>query len=87
MPMLVKVPFAPYDEATGTYAEVPADNTSDEYYAFWAPYAKGVGVLEGTELELKAWTAMYYYAKTMNGQMSDAYLPENIIQTRFPAAQ
>lgn len=87
MPMLVKVPFAPYDEATGTYADIPADNTSDEYYAFWAPYAKGVGVLEGTELELKAWTAMYYYAKTMNGQMSDAYLPENIIQTRFPAAQ
>lgn len=88
MPMLTGgAPFAPYDEATGTYAEVPADNTSDEYYAFWAPYAKGVGVLEGTELELKAWTAMYHYAKTMNGQMSDAYLPENIIQTRFPAAQ
>ncbi|MBR6786585.1 MAG: bifunctional metallophosphatase/5'-nucleotidase [Clostridia bacterium] len=87
MPMLTGgAPFAPYDEATGTYAEVPADNTSDEYYAFWAPYAKGVGVLEGTDLELKAWTAMYYYAKTMNGQMSDAYLPENIIQTRFPAA-
>lgn len=85
MPMLTGgAPFAPYDEATGTYAEVPADNTSDEYYAFWAPYAKGVGVLEGTDLELKAWTAMYYYAKTMNGQMSDAYLPENIIQTRNP---
>ena len=88
MPMLTGgAPFAPYDEATGTYAQVPADNTSDEYYAFWAPYAKGVGVLSGTELELKAWTAMYHYAKTMNGVMSDAYLPENIIQTRFPAAK
>ena len=24
-----EVPFAPYDEATGTYASVPADNTSE----------------------------------------------------------
>lgn len=86
MPMLTGgAPFAPYDEATGTYAQVPADNTSDEYYAFWAPYAKGVGVLEGTENELKSWTAMYYYALTMDGQMSEAYTPENIIQTRNAA--
>ncbi|MGI6700496.1 MAG: metallophosphoesterase [Christensenellales bacterium] len=87
MPKLVEVPFAPYDEATGTYAAVPADNTSEEYYAFWAPYAKGVGVLKGTETELKSWTAMYYYAQTMDGQMSDMYLPENVIQTRYPATK
>jgi hypothetical protein len=87
MPSLVKVPFAPYDEATQTYANVPADNTSDEYYAFWAPYAKGVGVLEGTENELKSWTAMYYYALTMNGQMSNMYTLDNIVQTRYPTAK
>ena len=89
MPMLTgllgygAIPFAPYDEATGTYAQVPADNTSDEYYAFWAPYCQGVGVLEGTDLELKAWTALYYYADSMNGTLSDYYTPANLDQTRY----
>lgn len=89
MPTLTKtlgygeIPFAPYDEATGTYAKVPADNTSDEYYAFWAPYCKGVGVLEGTEYELKAWTALYYYARTMDGTLSDTYTAGGLTQTRL----
>ncbi|MDE7221398.1 MAG: 5'-nucleotidase C-terminal domain-containing protein [Oscillospiraceae bacterium] len=89
MPTLTKtlgygeIPFAPYDENTGTYANVPADNTSDAYYAFWAPYCKGVGVLEGTEYELKAWTALYYYAKTMDGTLSDAYTIDGLTQTRL----
>ncbi len=79
-----KVPFAPYDEASGTYAAVPADNTSDEYYAFWAPYCCGKGVLEGTDYELKSWTALYYYADSMGGAMSQQYSPENLVQTRLP---
>ncbi len=78
------LPFAPYDEATGTYAEVPADNKSEEYYRFWAPYCQGKGVLEGTSYELKSWTALYYYAASMNGTLSDSYRPENLVQTRLP---
>lgn len=77
------VPFAPYDEATGTYASVPADNTSEEYYAFWAPYCCGKGVLEGTSYELKSWTALYYYADSMGGTLSDAYSPDKLTQTRL----
>lgn len=89
MPMLTKmlgnsVPFAPYDAATATYADVPEDNTSEEYYAFWAPYCRGVGILEGTDYELKSWTALYYYADSMNGTLSDAYTPEKLVQTRLP---
>ncbi len=89
MPTLTKtlgygeIPFAPYDEAAKTYAKVPADNTSEEYYAFWAPYCKGVGVLEGTDYELKAWTALYYYAKSMDGTLSDAYTADGLTQTRL----
>ena len=89
MPMLTNMlgygplPFAPYDEATKTYAEVPEDNTSDEYYEFWTPYCKGVGVLDGTEYELKAWTALYYYAKTMDGTLSDYYTMDGLTQTRL----
>lgn len=85
MPMLTGgIPFSPYDEATGTYAEIPADNTSDEYYAFWAPYCVGKGVLEGTELELKAWSALYYYAKHLSETTGfDAlYTPDKIVPTR-----
>lgn len=82
MPMLAGVPFAPYDEATGTYASVPADNTSEEYYAFWAPYCQGVGVLKGTDYELKAWTALYYFADSMNGKLSDYYTMDRLTQTR-----
>lgn len=91
MPMLTQmlsgtaVPFAPYDGATGIYAAVPADNTSEEYYAFWAPYCQGVGILQGTEYELKSWTALYYYADSMGGTLSDAYTPENLVQTRIRA--
>ncbi len=48
------LPFAPYDEATGTYMDVPSDNKSEEYYRFWAPYCRGKGVLEGTSYELKS---------------------------------
>lgn len=81
------VPFAPYDEETGTYAEIPADNTSEEYYAFWAPYCVDQGVLEGTGLELKSWTALYYYALTMNGTLSDYYTMENLTQTRIASAE
>lgn len=90
MPMLTRmlggtaIPFAPYDAVTGTYAEVPADNTSEEYYAFWAPYCQGVGILEGTDYELKSWTALYYYADSMGGTLSDAYTPEKLVQTRIP---
>ncbi len=79
------IPFAPYEEETGTYAEVPTDNTSEEYYEFWAPYCKGTGILEGTDYELKSWTALYYYAESMNGTLSDYYTPENVMQTRIPA--
>ena len=77
------VPFAPYDEATHTYAAVPSDNTSEEYYAFWAPYCRGKGVLEGTNYELKSWTALYYYAVSMNGTLSDYYTPDKLTQTRI----
>ena len=47
------LPFAPYDEATGTYMDVPSDNKSEEYYRFWAPYCRGKGVLEGTRRFIK----------------------------------
>lgn len=76
------IPFAPYDEATRTYAQVPRDTTSEEYYAFWAPYCRGQGVLEGTNYELKSWTALYYYAASMGGTLSDQYAPEKLVQTR-----
>jgi len=79
------VPFAPYDEASGTYAEIPADNTSAEYYEFWAPMAKDQGILEGTGLELKSWTALYYYAASMGGTLSDYYTMENLVPTRIAA--
>lgn len=90
MPMLSgmlgnSVPFAPYDEASGTYAEIPADNTSPEYYDFWAPMAVDQGILEGTGLELKSWTALYYYADSMGGTLSDYYTMENLIPTRIAA--
>lgn len=77
------LPFAPYDEATGTYMDVPSDNKSEEYYRFWAPYCRGKGVLEGTSYELKSWTALYYYAASMNGTLSDAYTPDHLMQTRI----
>lgn len=73
------LPFAPYDEATGTYMDVPSDNKSEEYYRFWAPYCRGKGVLEGTSYELKSWTALYYYAASMNGTLSDAYTPDHLM--------
>lgn len=41
-------------------------------------------MLEGTSYELKSWTALYYYAASMNGTLSDSYRPENLVQTRLP---
>lgn len=78
------IPFAPYDEVTRTYAQVPRDTTSEEYYRFWAPYCRGKGVLEGTDYELKSWTALYYYADSMGGTLSEQYAPDRLLQTRSP---
>lgn len=77
------IPFAPYDEATRTYAQVPRDTTSEEYYRFWAPYCQGQGILEGTDYELKSWTALYYYAASMDGTLSEQYAPDRLVQTRY----
>ena len=77
------VPFAPYNGATGEYLTVPADNTSEEYYRFWAPYCQGQGILEGTDYELKSWTALYYYAASMDGTLSEQYAPDRLVQTRY----
>ena len=77
------IPFAPYDEATRTYAQVPRDTTSEEYYRFWAPYCQGQGILEGTDYELKSWTALYYYAASMGGTLSEQYAPDRLVQTRY----
>ncbi len=77
------VPFAPYNGATGEYLTVPADNTSVEYYRFWAPYCQGQGILEGTDYELKSWTALYYYAASMDGTLSEQYAPHRLVQTRY----
>ena len=77
------VPFAPYNGATGEYLTVPADNTSEEYYRFWAPYCQGQGILEGTDYELKSWTALYYYAASMGGTLSEQYAPDRLVQTRY----
>ena len=77
------IPFAPYDEATRTYAQVPRDTTSEEYYRFWAPYCQGQGILEGTDYELKSWTALYYYAASMGGTLSEQYAPGRLVQTRY----
>ena len=77
------IPFAPYNGATGEYLTVPADNTSEEYYQFWAPYCQGQGILEGTNYELKSWTALYYYAASMGGTLSEQYTPDRLVQTRY----
>ena len=69
------VPFAPYNGATGEYLTVPADNTSEEDHRFWAPYCQGQGILEGTNYELKSWTALYYYAASMGGTLSSSMPP------------
>lgn len=89
MPMISRtafgntVPFAPYNGDTGEYLTVPADNTSEEYYAFWAPYCRGQGILEGTNYELKSWTALYYYADSMGGTLREEYSPDRLVQTRI----
>ena len=44
----------------------------------------GRGILEGTDYELKSWTALYYYAASMGGTNHEQYAPTGwYLQTRY----